>query len=289
MLQQRIEFQQHLAETLSAQLKAARAELKKLQAKQAKLNKLFEMQSELLADPDVADSLAGGDQTPEALRLIEIETDDDSAQVEHLLSEGVRSVREAEHLIQAKKELDATKETIKAEQCSPPEQEEKIRDAAAKLTVIWEGAAMGKTIDAEGVERRFYVKKWDAFRLGFILETSSGKAIESNWKNAGVANNSHFYAIKRSQHEQFLKECKKIGVNLSLIESDNVSRTYAVYRLSDSYKPGEKLGTITQSFDELWHIGNGRFYPHKYAHIHNCLAALKIEIEAKEATADIGF
>ncbi len=264
MLQQRIEFQQHLAETLSAQLKAARTELKKLQAKQAKLNQWLELQNQLLSDPDVADSLAGGAQTPEAPRLIEIDDSDDSD--------------------------DAAAESLKNEPAiATPKQEEKVKEAAAKLTVIWEGAAMGKTIDTEGVERRFYVKKWDAFRLGFILETSSGKVIESHWKNAGIANNSHFYAIKRSQHEQFLKECQKIGVNLSLIESDNVSRTYAVYRLSDSYKPDEKLGTITQSFDELWHIGNGRFYPHKYAHIHNCLAALKIEIEAKEATADIGF
>lgn len=263
MLLQKLQTLTEIEGILNSELKRVRAELKQLKTKQAKLNQWLELQNQLLSDPDVADTLVGGAQTPEAPRLIEIDDSDPD---------------------------DEAADSLNPEPAiATPEQEEKVREAAAKLTVIWEGAAMGKTIDAEGVERRFYVKKWDAFRLGFILETSSGKAIESHWKNAGIANNSHFLAIKRSQHEQFLKECKKFGVDLSLIESDNVSRSYSVCRLPDSYNPDERLGTITQSFDELWHIGNGRFHPRKYAHIHDCLAALKIEIEAKQAKADIGF
>lgn len=122
----------------------------------------------------------------------------------------------------------------------------KVRVKAANLQVYWIDVDSGYTLDSEGIQRNFFTPNPFAFNPEYSLTTQKGKEIKSTWKNTGIEANAHFYAIKESYHNHFIKSIESTGYLLQLLESDNMSHSYLVW------KDEQKLGKITQHLHDRW-------------------------------------
>lgn len=264
LLHQRIDTQRTIVEALATQLKSARAELKKLERKQTKLEALTVLTAELSTDPDTADSLPGASATSQpalAPRLIEILSDEPTRLLRVIEIEEVATTTtkpdsgawadiededDAPPSLDEAAPLDESKLKAQADAEKKAAKLSQIAVEAATITVRWLTENTGITIDAEGIERTFTCDNWAATEPVFSLMTRAGKEIKSTWKNPGIESSRHFFALEKSLHSHFLGVIEAAGFKLERVDSETNARAY------DAYWNGQKIGRIREGLFEDW-------------------------------------
>ena len=282
MLSKRIDTQRTIVEVLATQLKGARAELKKLERKQTKLEALTALTAELSTDPDTADSLPGATSQPAlAPRLIEILSDEPVRVLRVIEIEEITTATTTTTppSLDEAAPVDPDKLNTQAEAEKKAAKRSQVAVEAASIKVNWLTESTGVTVDSEGVERAFTCDNWTSTEPTFTLMTRAGKEIKSTWKNPGIESSRHFLALETSLPTHFLEQIKSAGYRLDRVDSGSNSRAY------DAYHNGQKIGRIKEGLFQDWthNLQRGSYRLSPRLNIIECLKNLQQSFTKKQA------